>query len=249
MIKLFVTDIDGCLSLAYTPIRLAHFTELAECAVQALESGRYPHLSICSGRAYAYVEALTQALHIRMPVVFESGGGMFDPVAARITWNPLFTEDIDRQMDEVRRWMIREVVPGSSLTFDFGKRTQAGVIGPDFAEVARKVVMVEAYMERHYPQLHVFHTEVSIDVCAPGITKREGMHWLASQTGFALDAMAYIGDTNGDVGALEEVGFSFAPANGTPEVRDAARIVTQGAVSDGVIEAYRWCVSYNETRA
>ena len=58
--------------------------------------------------------------------------------------------------------------------------------------------------------------------------------------------MAFIGDSNGDLGALETVGYSFAPANATAEVRARVQVVTDGRGIDGVLEAYRWCLARNE---
>ena len=58
--------------------------------------------------------------------------------------------------------------------------------------------------------------------------------------------MAFIGDANGDLGALETVGYSFAPANATAEVKARVQLVTDGWGIDGVLEAYRWCLARNE---
>ncbi len=72
------------------------------------------------------------------------------------------------------------------------------------------------------------------------------MEMVAEQEGLTLDELAFIGDTGGDIEALQAVGFSFAPANAQPAVKAAVRIVTEGAVLDGVLEAYRWCIRHNE---
>ena len=61
------------------------------------------------------------------------------------------------------------------------------------------------------------------------------------------EEIAFIGDTSGDIEALEAVGFSFAPTNAVERVKDIVQIVTEGAVMDGVLEAYRWCVRHNES--
>lgn len=244
-VRLFISDIDGCLSEPYEPYDLERFVALAGLARAAEGMPGRPRFSLCSGRPFSYVEAMSQVLGLRAPVLFESGGGMFDPVAAQAAWSPAFTDDLAAQLDEVRSWFERDVLPGTGLRYDYGKRTQAGIIGPDRPEVARWVPRVERFVEERFPGLVVFHTPVSIDVVARAITKREAMHWLADVAGTDLAEIAYIGDTNGDLGALEEVGYSFAPANADPAVRAAVDVVTRGAVTDGVLEAYRWCLAHN----
>ena len=252
MIRLFVSDIDGCLADAYCPFSLSHMQTLAGYARAAGlldQAGRPPALpafTLCSGRPYSYVEAMTQVLGLRTPVLFESGGGLFDPAAAQIVWNPRFTDDHAEAIADVRRFMEREVLPGTLMSYDFGKRTQAGVIGPDADEVAAKVPVVEDYVAAEHPDLHVFHTPVSIDVLPPGLDKRRGLEWLGERLGVSLDEMAYIGDSNGDLEALGAVGSSFAPANATEEVRERVDVVLRGSLIEAVLAAYRWCISENE---
>ena len=95
------------------------------------------------------------------------------------------------------------------------------------------------------PDLQVFATDVSVDVLPPGITKRSGLQWLTDSLDVEMDEVAYIGDTGSDLEALRAVGTSFAPANANEAVRDAVDYVTDGAVLDGTLEAYRYCLHAN----
>src|SRR5690606_12784513 len=155
--KLFISDIDGCLAEAYQPYDLDGFRTLR----QMIRRDGAPAFGLCSGRPYSYVEAVSQALGLPAPCIFESGGGLFDPVAARVTWNPAFTPEVAAEMEEMKAWLLRHCGAGSGLMFDFGKRTQVGVIGPEAADVYRLVPEVEAYVARTHPDLLVFHTPVS----------------------------------------------------------------------------------------
>lgn len=248
MIRLFVSDIDGCLSEPYQPYDLDGFKLLSAQAHAAGLPGTsaQPALSICSGRAYAYVEAVTQALGIRTPVLFESGGGMFDPVAAQTTWNPAFTDEVARQLGEVRRWFVADCVPGTKMSLDHAKQTQAGVVTPDTDEVRDLHPKAERFVEDNGLDLNVYFTDNSVDVAPPTITKKTGIAWLASSLGLDVSAVAYIGDTDADLEALRSVGHSFAPVNAHEVVREHVTRVTEGAVLQGTIEAYRWCLAYNE---
>jgi hydroxymethylpyrimidine pyrophosphatase-like HAD family hydrolase len=244
-IRLFVSDIDGCLSEPYKPYELRVLSEVAEMARAAGSNEAMPHLSLCSGRPYPYVEAMTQLLGLTFPVLFESGGGLFDPSKARVEWNPCFTEEIASQIEEIRGWMGREIIPDTSLMIDHCKRTQAGVIGPDYEEIVGALDRIVTYVDERMPGFRVFHTTVSIDVLPPDITKRQALDWLSEVTGTPVSQMAYIGDTNGDLEALQNVGYSFAPANADPAVRAHVQVVTNAPVSAGMLEAYRWCADYN----
>ena len=248
MIKLFVTDIDGCLSMPYESYDLDGFATLRRYAHDAgtpAEVDRAPAVSICSGRAYAYVEAVTQALGLTTPVLFEGGGGLFDPVAAQTTWNPVFTPEVEAELETVRHWFLTECIPGTKLSLDHAKRTQAGVVTPDSEEIRTLRPRVEDFVARNVSDLEVYATDNSVDVVPSGITKRNGLAWIAEEHDLSLDELAYIGDTDADLEALLAVGMSFAPANAHGVVLDRVDHVTADRVIDGTLAAYRHCLTHN----
>ena len=244
MIRLFLADIDGCLSEPYTPYDLDGFRQLREWGTRAEADPRFPHVGVCSGRAYAYVEAVAQALGLRAPALFESGGGRFDLAAARITWNPALTPEAEAALDACRRFLLADVVGRSpTVSFDYGKRSQAGIVGPVPGECETFLPEIEAFAAEHAPDLKVYHTPYSVDAVPAALTKVEALRWLARSEGLGLDEIAFIGDTNGDAAAIAACGLGFAPANGAPVAQAAADVVTAGAVLDGVLEAYRACLA------
>ena len=250
MIRLFVTDIDGCVATPYTPYDLDGLATLRRYGhdagpVDADDTA--PALSICSGRPYPYVEAMSQALDLTVPVLFEGGGGRFDPVEAQTTWSPALTDEIEAQIEEVQHWFVTECIPGTKMSLDHAKRTQTGIVSPDPDEVVDARARTEQFVDAHVPDLRVFSTDISVDVVPPGITKRNGLEWLADHLGVALDEVAYIGDTDSDLEALSVVGTSFAPANADEEVLRAVDHVTDDPVIDGTVEAYRHCLAQNRT--
>lgn len=250
MIKLFVTDIDGCLAQPYTGYDLDGLATLSRYAADAgLPTAEHPTpaVSICSGRPYPYVEAMTQALDLTVPVLFEGGGGRFDPVEAQTTWNPEFTDDIAAEIEEVHHWFVTECIPGTKMSIDHAKRTQAGIVSPDFDEIVEARAETERFVSANVPDLRVFSTDVSVDVVPPGITKRTGLEWLTEHLGVGMQEVAYIGDADSDLEALTAVGTSFAPANADEEVLRAVDHVTDGSVLDGTLEAYRHCLSRNRS--
>lgn len=244
MVRLFVADIDGCLGKPYQPFDLVGLRQVAEHVESGAASGR-PAFTVCSGRPFPYVEAVAQMLGLQVPVLFESGGGQFDPVESEVTWHPAFSDAAESQLEKVSRWLQRTCLPGTSLMMDYGKHTQCGVVGPDAEEVAATARRARAFVEHEAPALQVHTTSTAVNVMPAGVTKREGLQWYAETHDLQLDEIAYIGDTEGDLQALAAVGFSFAPANAEAAVRERVQHVTEGAVVQGTLEAYRWCVQYN----
>ncbi len=248
MIQLFVSDIDGCLSEPYRSMDLERLARLSEWVRLGggLSSHPYvPAFSLCSGRPLPYVECITQLLGIQAPVLFESGGGMFNPVTAEVRWNPKITADVRAQLDEVSAWMIADCLDGTSMVFDYAKRTQAGLIGPLHAEIARTIPRVEAFVAQQAFSLKVQPTHLSIDVIPVGMTKEFGMQWLAEELGINVDAIAYIGDSISDIAALEIVRASFAPSNAADPVKSTVHTVTSAHVQ-GVLDALEACISFNQ---
>ena len=245
-IGLFLADIDGCLSEPYTPFRLDGFHTLRRWAERSRADARFPRLGICTGRAYGYAEATAQAVGVSGPVLFESGGGRFDLDAARITWNPALSPETESALDACRAFLLADVVGRSeTVSFDYGKRSQAGIVSPVVGECERFLPEVQAFVEGRFPGLVPYHTLHSVDVVPRELTKVRALAWLAESEGLALSGVAFIGDTNGDAAAIRAAGLGFAPSNGSAEAKGAADVVTGGAVLDGVLEAYRACLVRN----
>lgn len=246
VIRLLLIDIDGCLAEAYRPFRLDAFARLRAWIERAETDPRVPRVGICSGRSYAYVEATAQAVGLRAPALFESGGGRFDLLDGRITWNPALTPPIEADLDAVRAFLIERVVPRSpTVSFDYGKRAQAGIVSPVVGECSAFLPEVEAFVAARAPGLIAYHTPFSVDVVPAALTKARAVAWLAAAEGLAMDEVAFVGDTVGDAEALRAVGVGFAPANADAAARAAADVVTAGATVDGVEEALAHCLAAN----
>lgn len=250
MTRLFVSDIDGCLAAPYRPFELDKLERLSTLSTIAGAPGNHPDfpaVSICSGRSYPYVEAMSQVLGLISPVLFEAGGGMFDPVDASIKWHPAFTADVRAEVDELRD-TVKSLVEDLPVEFDHAKKSQVALVGTDSKALDRALTLIKRHVEEHHPDMRAYHTHISIDVVPLSINKRRGMEWLAETTGISMEQIAYIGDTNGDIDALEAVGRSFAPANADEPVKAVVDRVCSGHTIDGVLEAYGACVEANRAK-
>ena len=248
MIRLFVTDIDGCLATPYQPFRL---DVLSQIRTHALSAGLpdsqtiFPSISICSGRAYPYVEAMSQLLHLNCPVLFESGAGLFDPVRMHCYWHPGMDAATEEGMEEIKRFVLK-LAEGTELSVDLAKRSQVAVVAPERRFIEDVYPAILSFVESTHPGLQTFMTPFSIDIVAPHLTKKAGVAWLAELCEVKLSEMAFVGDSEGDIGALEIVGRSFAPANADTSVKAVVDVTTVGSDADGVLEAYLNVVEFNE---
>ena len=234
MIKLFVSDIDGCLAMPYEPFRVDRIQTL----IQRIHGDGSPAFSLCSGRAYAYVEAMTQLLGLQVPTLFESGAGMFDVRTGQSRIHPSFTPAIRRDTRDIREFMESVIGRYPGLSMDLAKLTQGAAVGLEEHGLYDALAEIKEFVDREFPHFNTFHTHISIDVVPSVLTKAEGIAWLADEMGVTMDEVAFIGDTNGDLPALEIVGRSFAPANGQDAVKARVDHASELKDIDAVIEAW-----------
>jgi len=246
MIRLFVSDIDGCLAMPYEPFDLTRLGELARASREAgppCVGASMPAVSICSGRSYAYVEAMAQLLAVSTPVLFESGAGMFDMTTGLSTLHPDLSPKIVAELFEIRSFMESIVLARPGLSVDYGKRAQAGLVGTVENGLFEVLDEITPWVSEHFPNHNTFHTHISIDVVPAGLTKKEGLEWLGRTVGVSLEEIAFIGDTNGDIGAMQACGYSFAPKNAQSSVKAIADHVSNLDDIGAVLEAYELAVA------
>lgn len=234
MIDCFVSDIDGCLAMPYEPYRLDRITHLE----RLIHAPGAPAFSICTGRAYAYTEAVTQILGVTTPVLFESGGGMFDLNTGLSKLHPRFDLATRKEIDTIRTFVEQVVAEYPGMSMDYAKQTQAAAVGTADQGLYEALARIEAWVRPRYPQHNVFHTHISIDVVPRGFTKGEGLEWLAEEIGTPVQRMAFIGDSNGDLPAINVCGRSFAPSNASAEVKAAVDEALHVPDIDAVIAAF-----------
>src|SRR5690625_6436425 len=68
MIKLFVTDLDGCISYPYRTPNWEAIQEIRDLNIASRSIPEIPPLTICTGRPHPYAEAVAQWLDVRLPL-------------------------------------------------------------------------------------------------------------------------------------------------------------------------------------
>lgn len=245
MIKLFVLDIDGCISMPFETPFWDSITSIKALNEQSNVDAAIPPITICSGRPLPYVEAVGQWLGVYYPLVFESGGGIYDTDANRIHWAPEFNESVQNAVNDLKVWVQTEIVKKYPGTLpEFAKQTDVGIIHKDESLIIEIYNTLKNKVKQAYPFMEVHRTEISVNCILSNANKGNGLKRLSEMTGISLNEMAYIGDSSGDISALKIVGMPFAPSNATFAVKEVAQTV-QGKATDGVLEAYRNIINKN----
>lgn len=245
MIRLFVLDIDGCISYPFkSPVwdnlaKIRHLNELSR------QDKTIPSLSICSGRPHPYVEAVSQWLDIDHPVVFESGGGFYRVKSNSLQWHPVITEEVFKNNELLKYWVESEVIPHyPGMIREFSKKTDVGLVSSSEEDILSAFERISRYVTDNFPDYEVHHTEVSVNIIVRNCNKGEGLKYLSDITGISLSEMAYIGDSSGDISALKTVSRAFAPSNASNGVKEIAQVV-RGETSDAILAAYDIIIAEN----
>ncbi len=248
MIKLFVTDLDGCIAHPFVTPDWEAISRIRELNLLSEKVPGIPPLSILSGRPLPFVEAVGQWLGVRLPMVFESGGGMYQFKDNKLSWNASFDVHERQAIVEIKEWMEKHLISRYENTIaEFTKFTDAGLINPDTEKIKHMYKQLQKHIEQHYPAFEVHFTEISINVILTDANKGSGLQYLCSELNIGLHEVAYIGDSGGDVPALKIAGKAFAPANATADAKQAAHYEV-GEATLGVLEAYEKLIAWNKAK-
>lgn len=247
MIKLIISDIDGCISHPFNPPDWDAITQIKNKNETSATDDLIPALTLCTGRPYPYAEAVAQWLNIRFPIIFESGVGLYHPKTNTLKWSDIITEDVQSYFTELRNWTEKEILPRyPNNLIEYTKKIDVGLVSPNKSDIME---MYHAMLERtkDRPDLvEVHNTDVSVNVIYKYCHKGTSLDWLSKETGIAVAEMAYIGDGMNDAPALEKAPFSFAPSNARIEAKNAAKVILSSESTQAVLDAYLWCIDYNQ---
>ena len=245
MIKLFVTDIDGCLSEPFKVPDLRILSEIRALNELSKTNDNIPPLTLCTGRPQPYAEAVAQWLNIRLPIIFESSG-LYNLKDNQIVLPPEFSDGVKKQVAKLKLWIRKEIIPQfPGMELEYSKQMDAGVIHTDSKIVAQAFEQIRSYVSTTYPNFEVHKTPVSINTMLSGNNKRKGMEQLSNHVGVELNHIAYVGDTSGDIPALELVGHPFAPVHADEKVKEISQVLDLGE-TEVVLELYNMLIEANK---
>lgn len=244
MIKLFVTDLDGCISYPFQTPKWETINKIRELNLLSRTDETVPPLTICTGRPYPYAEAVAQWLDVRIPFVFESAA-LYIWEGNKIETALSSTDGALKPIREMKQWIKGELLNSfPTAQLEFTKMMDAGIVCPDKDVVQEMYPVMRKKVEADYPELEIHTTDVSVNILMPGNNKLQGMKLLAKKVGVELGEIAYIGDTGGDIPALEKVKMPYSPSNATAAVKKVTRNL-ESETTDAVLEAYQQVIEMN----
>lgn len=244
MYKLFITDIDGCLTTPFKVPDWELLSQIRRLNTQSDHDMAVPPLTLCSGRPMSYVEVVAQWLGIDSPVVFESAG-IYQLKTNEVQFLSAFDDEAEEQVRQLKKWLEEEIIPRhEGLILEFTKRMDAGIIHLDKEVIDEIYLPISRYVENHHPDFEVHKTDVSINIVLSTNNKRNGIQKLCELLELETGEVAYIGDSSGDIPGLQIAGKAFAPLNASEDVKQEAEVV-EAYVTDAVLAAYRKIIQEN----
>lgn len=245
MIKLYVLDLDGCVSEPFKTPDWKSVTRIRELNRQSRDDERIPPLTLCTGRPFPYAEAVAQWLDIRLPFIFESAG-LYDWETNLVETG--LNEEYENGLElitEAKSW-IRDVIlpehPG--VMPEFSKMMDAGIVSPDRDQVRVITGKIVEKVATDFPGLEVHSTEVSVNILIRGNNKGRGVSLLSGRLQIGSPEMAYIGDSEGDIPALRMVGHPLAPDNAIGRVKEIATVIPF-STTRAVLKGYEMLIERN----
>jgi hydroxymethylpyrimidine pyrophosphatase-like HAD family hydrolase len=223
-IRLVVVDVDSVLSHGEAaPLDFAVLQRLAEFNDRARQDPAYPAVTLCTGLPVPYVGVLMQAIHGYSPAVYENGAGLYSPMPYGFKWHPAITRDLQVRLMRVQSLLHDALVDTEQAYFQPGKPASLSVF-PCPGVALRQVFAEVSRLARGFgDEFSIKEAATCVNVILRGIDKAEGVQWLSGETGIPLGDMAGVGDSPSDVGFMQLLGWSAAPANAHASVKQIAR--------------------------
>ncbi len=248
MIKLFVLDVDGCISYPFKTPDWDTLTKIRNLNLKSRQEPDIPSITLCTGRPYPYAEAVAQWLDIRHPFIFESAGLYHwdgNRIETGIGGNTANGQGMN-SIHAFKEWLTESVIPDyPDILLEFTKMMDAGVVSPNTSQIDQIYNRIMEHVEKNYPELEVHRTEISVNTLLAGNNKGTGIELLSRELGISSDQMAYIGDSEGDLPALEKVARPFAPLNAIERVKEVAEVLPY-ETSGAILEAYQRLIKQNK---
>jgi len=234
-IRLLVFDIDGVLTQGGTRVLdLCLLEHLADVNRAAHENPSRPAVTLCTGRPAPYVEAVLQVIDGHLPAIFENGAGLYVPNSTRFLVHPALGDQAG--FEAVRLRLRKALVTTGRAFFQPGKEYSLSLFAHDPAETKTLYDLAVAALGPLRESVDLVYSTAALNVLPRGIHKGKGVEFLTSQTGYVLEEMLGVGDSDVDLPFLAQVGYSAAPANANPDVKRSVQYVAPRLAADGVYD-------------
>ncbi len=246
-VRLVSIDIEGCLiprKGGYIDLNVLR--EMRTLDAKSRKQPDHPRLTLCSGRAQPFVEAMIGIIGGWTPAVCENGGIIYDPLNDVSLFHPKIDEKQIKKINDLREFLseyILNIFPGTR--FEIGKETMLSLNPPSILSIKKLHEHVRKITSEKYDGLIVTRSKSAVDINLPQINKLEGMKFITHSLGFSTKEVCAIGDSMNDLEILKGVGFPAAPFNAEEAVKKNVSFVSSLDNGEGVIDIIRQCIKNN----
>ncbi len=259
--RFIICDLDGTVC--------AHENQVSAAVRKAMQETVEANLwiTLCTGRGYQTVQPLLDVVPINAPLICCNGGLIIEPTTRQVLqvqpmslplarklldlaqkeglafwvylddmetmleYNPVESHALLRQHGEIVRQVADPIAELERPPHKLIIIAESPQDTPAVLASVKRCVADEARVLTSSPRL--------IEILMPGISKAQGIAWVADRLGVAQEETIAIGDGNNDLEMLNWAGLSIAMGNGTPAVKAAADWTAPPVEKDGLAVALR----------
>jgi hydroxymethylpyrimidine pyrophosphatase-like HAD family hydrolase len=238
-LRLVLADVDGVITRGEgLPAEIDVLERLAATNAAAFRDPRVPAVTLCTGRQAPYVELMAQLIGAFLPCIFEHGAGMFFPTAFRYEFDARLGPDYSARLARLRAALDEPLIQTGRAFVQPGKEATMTLYPLGETPLDELFAVAEATVARVSKTFSVARNVKGVEIRPHGIDKGSGARRIAELLEIPLEAMAGVGDSDPDLSFLQDIGigFSAAPANATPAVRQAVNYVARAPFGAGLLE-------------
>ena len=267
-IQLLAVDLDGTLLTSAKRISPAN----AE-ALRAARRQRGVHVVLASARPPRSVMPFYEELGLDAPMINYNGALVYDPHGRRVLMHLPIPLKTAREIVRLARRLHKEVLVSAEIldrwftdrldkrylteTARLFKPNRIAPIGEWLVEPVTKLLLLapaarltelQAAIAEAFPhQVSMVQTEENLlQVMHVTVSKAQALRCIAGELAVSRQHVMAIGDNANDVGMIQWAGVGVAVGNATPEVKAAAKVLTEANDEDGVAKVVRRFILWRE---
>jgi hydroxymethylpyrimidine pyrophosphatase-like HAD family hydrolase len=247
-LRLVLADVDGVITRGEgQPAEHGVLQRLAAINTAARRDPCIPAITLCTGRQAPYVELMAQLTDVFLPCIFEHGAGLFFPTTFRYEFDARLGPDYSARLAQLRAALDEPLLRPGRAFVQPGKEATLTLYPLGETPLAELFALTEAAVALVSPAFSVARNVRGVEVRPRGIDKGTGAQRIAELLEIPLAAMAGVGDSDPDLSFLDGIGigFSAAPANATPDVRQAVKYVARAPFGVGLLEIVALVEAHN----
>ena len=192
---------------------------------------------LCTGRQLPYVEASLQAIGAisKTPSIAENGACLYYPKSKAVIVNPAIQEETREAMTEIRSITFAHI-NNAGGNREYGKEFSISLNPHPHQSIEEFYEEVSSLLNKYAHIVEIHHSRSAVDITPKGVNKGSGLRFLAEIENFNLDRAIMVGDSNGDLPALEIVRYPACPSNADESVKKICNYVSPYETTTGVID-------------